>query len=97
MIKGKLIEFIRREALQNGVGINDDMRRVTLRQVEIAIDNLYGDVLFLLLKKSSDLDFFAKNYDNVPILKNSVSKQYYSDLPVNIVQLPSNLAGRLIS
>jgi hypothetical protein len=96
MIKGKLIEFIRREALQNGVGVNDDMRRVTLRQVEIAIDNLYGDVLFLLLKKSSDLDFFAKSYDNVAIQKNATSKQYYSDLPVNIVQLPDNLAVRLI-
>lgn len=96
MIKGKFIELVRRQAIQNGVGIPDDDKRVTLPQTELAIGGLYSDVLALIIKKNSDLDFFAKNYNNVAIVNDKTAGQYYSTLPVSVVQLPNNAGIRLI-
>lgn len=96
MEKGKFIELIHRQAIQNGVGIPDDDKRITLNQTELAIDNLYSDMLSMVIKKSSDLDFFAKNYNSISILKDSAAKQYYSTLPISVIQLPNNAGIRLI-
>lgn len=90
MQKGKLLENIRRTVLSNGLGSSDDLGKISLRSVEIATALLFADVIMMLIKKDSDLDFFTRSYNGISIDYDSTTKQYTSDLPVNIVQLPNN-------
>lgn len=96
MEKAKLIELIRRQSVQNGIGTFEDNKSISLRQIELACDNMYGDLLFLLLKDSKSIDYFCKSYENVSVEYNRTSNEYYSDLPISVVQLPENKAVHLI-
>lgn len=96
MIKSKLIELVRRTATQNGTGIADDLRRVSPREIELATDNMWSDLLFLLLKDSQSMDFFVKSYDSVDVQFNSTSKEYYATLPAKVCQLPKNAGIKLV-
>lgn len=96
MQKNKLIELVRRQATEQGIGIADDIKRVSQREIELAIDNLYGDLLFLLLKDSQSMDFFIKSYDSVDVQFNSTSKEYYVEFPIKICQLPQNAGVKLV-
>lgn len=96
MEKNKLIELIRRAATENGTGIADDLRRVSPREIELATDNMWSDLLFLLLKDSQSMDFFIKSYDSVDVQFNSTSKEYYATLPAKVCQLPQNAGIKLV-
>lgn len=90
MQKGKLLENIRRKALSNGIGSSDDLGKISLRSVEVATALLFADVIMMLIKNESDLEYFTKSYNNVSIDFDSTTKQYTSTLPCKIVQLPNN-------
>lgn len=96
MNKGKLLEKIREVALSNGLLNNDDLGKLSLRSIEISTALLYADALMMIVKKESDLDFFTKSYNNVSIDYNHDTKQYTSDLPCKIVQLPNNNGVRVV-
>lgn len=90
MIKGKLLENIRRTVLSNGLGSSDDLGKISLKSVEVATALLFADVIMMLIKKDSDLDFFTKSYNDVTIDYDHDTKQYTSNLPCRIIQLPNN-------
>lgn len=96
MIKSKLLQQIQNKANENGIGIVDDLKRVSLRQCELQADMMYSDLLFMLLKDSKSIDFFCKTYNDVPIRYDRDSKEYLIDIPVRVVQLPTNLAIHLV-
>lgn len=96
MIKSKLLQLIQNKANENGIGIVDDLKRVSLRQCELQADMMYSDLLFMLLKDSKSIDFFCKTYNDVPIRYDRDSKEYLIDIPVQVVQLPANLAIHLV-
>lgn len=96
MIKSKLLQLIQNKANENGIGIVDDLKRVSLRQCELQADMMYSDLLFMLLKDSKSIDFFCKTYNDVPIRYDRDSKEYLIDIPVQVVQLPTNLAIHLV-
>lgn len=90
MQKGKLLENIKRTILSNGIGTSDDLGKISLRSVEVATALLFSDVIMMLIKKDSDLDYFTRSYNDVSIDYDHATKQYASDLPCKIVQLPNN-------
>lgn len=96
MIKSKLLQLIQNKANENGIGIVDDLKRVSLRQCELQADMMYSDLLFMLLKDSKSIDFFCKTYNDVPIRYDRDSKEYLIDIPLQVVQLPTNLAIHLV-
>lgn len=96
MEKAKLLQQILNTATQNGIGTVDDLKRVTLRQVEVAADSLWSDMLFMLLKDSKSIDYFCKSYSDVDIDYNRNTKEYFVTLPVNVVQLPQNISIHLV-
>ena len=96
MIKSKLLQLIQNKANENGIGIVDDLKRVSLRQCELQADMMYSDLLFMLLKDSKSIDFFCKTYNDIPIRYDRDSKEYLIDIPVQVVQLPTNLAIHLV-
>ena len=96
MEKKKLLQAILNEAAQNGIGTVDDLKRVSLRQCEVAMDSMYNDLLFMLLKDSASIDFFCKPYDEVDIDYNRTSKEYTVTLPVPVVQTQKNIGVHLV-
>lgn len=90
MIKGKLLENIRRTVLSNGLGSSDDLGKISLKSVEVATALLFADVIMMLIKKDSDLDFFTKSYNDISIDYDHYTKQYTSQIPIKILQLPNN-------
>ena len=100
MIKSKFIELVRRRATMDGIGTADDLKRVSLRQIEQEISNTWGDVLFLLLKDSQSIDYFIKSYDNnglgIDIEYDRESHEYFATLPAVHVQLPQNKGIHLV-
>jgi hypothetical protein len=96
MIKSKLLQLIQNQCNQNGIGIADDLKRVSLRQCEVQADAMYNDLLFMLLKDSKSIDYFCKSYHGVPINYNRDTKEYTVTLPAPVVQLPANIAIHLV-
>jgi hypothetical protein len=97
MLKKKLIESVRREAMSSGVGSVDDEKKITMREVEVALAMLWDDLLFLTLKdRPNDLNSFTKNYNQVEVKYDTLEKVYYCDLPAPVVQLPGNGGVRLV-
>jgi hypothetical protein len=95
--KAQIIELVRREILSNGTLINDDLGKVSPRQVALALEQVYADAVFLMLKNSpNDLDFLTKNYNEVDINYDRTENSYYITLPATIVQLPNNGGVRLV-
>src|SRR5574343_1535684 len=100
MQKDKLLEQIRRQATKGGVGTADDLKRISLRECELAAENLWADMLFLLLKDSQSIDYFIKSYDNsgagIDIQYDRDTKEYYVEIPIKITQLPQNKGVHLV-
>lgn len=96
MIKAKLLQLIQNKANENGVGIVDDLKKVSLRQCEQQADMMYADMLFMLLKDSKSIDYFCKSYDGIDVDFNRTTKEYTVTLPIKVVQLPTNLAIHLV-
>lgn len=100
MIKSKFIELVRRRATMDGIGTADDLKRVSLRQIEQEISNTWADVLFLLLKDSQSIDYFIKSYDNnglgIDIEYDRHTHEYFATLPAVPVQLPQNKGIHLV-
>lgn len=101
MKKGALIEKVRQEVLQNGLLSNDDLGRYSFRKCELDIQSVWADSIAILVRDSASLDYFSKTYDGsdhtgVPIEYDMDRKEYYIDLPVNILQLPSNAGVCLV-
>lgn len=90
MKKGALLEYIRRTAVRNGVGNTDDAKRISLRQIEIGVSHLWADVIMMLIKNESDLDFFTKSYYDIDIDYDLNTNEYTSLLPISVIQLPNN-------
>jgi len=101
MKKGALIEKVRQEVLQNGLLSNDDLGRYSFRKCELDIQSVWADSIAILVRDSASLDYFSKTYDGtdhagVPIEYDQDRKEYYIDLPVNILQLPANAGVCLV-
>ena len=100
MQKDKLLEQIRRQATKGGVGTADDLKRISLRECELAAENIWADMLFLLLKDSQSIDYFIKSYDNsgagIDIQYDRDTKEYYVEIPIKITQLPQNKGVHLV-
>ena len=101
MKKGALIEKVRQEVLQNGLLSNDDLGRYSFRKCELDIQSIWADAIAILVRDSASLDYFSKTYDGadhtgVPIEYDQDRKEYYIDLPVNILQLPANTGVCLV-
>lgn len=95
--KAQLVELVRRRALQNGIGVNDDNARLTYRQVELELDQTFQDLIFLTLKASeNDLNSYAKTYNNLNIKFDGEERVYYVKLPAEVIQLPNNIGIRLV-
>jgi len=96
MQKKILLQLIQNKVLENGIGTVDELKKCSLRQCEQQADMMYSDLLFMLLKDSKSIDFFCKTYNDVPIRYDRDSKEYLIDIPVQVVQLPTNLAIHLV-
>lgn len=96
MQKNKFIEICLRQALQEGAGVADSLKKISPREIELVIDNLWADMLFLLLKDSQSIDFFCKTYNDVDIDYSSTSNEYTVTIPTTVVQLPQNLGIHLV-
>lgn len=95
MKKGALIEKVRQEVLQNGLLSNDDLGRYSFRKCELDIQSVWADSIAILVRDSASLDFFSKTYE-ADIAYDMDRKEYYIDLPVNILQLPANAGVCLV-
>ncbi|MHB8871672.1 MAG: hypothetical protein ACYC5G_04425, partial [Candidatus Doudnabacteria bacterium] len=101
MKKGALIEKVRQEVLQNGLLSNDDLGRYSFRKCELDIQLIWADAIAILVRDSASLDFFSKTYDGydhtgIDIVYDQDRKEYYINLPVNILQLPANAGVCLV-
>lgn len=96
MIKGKWLELIRTNSLQNGMMSSDDAGKMSLRTIEVQTALVFADAIMMLIKKENDLDYFCKSYNDVAIDYDQTTKQYTSTLPCRIIQLPNNNGVRVI-
>lgn len=91
------IEFI--ELIEQMVGVDTpDKRKVYHREIISGyIAMAFAEYLYAIFRKnSSELDKYAKEYKNVPVLKDESTNTYYSILPEQIIELPENQSIRRI-
>lgn len=69
-------------------------RNIVAINLEITLNDLYKDIFY---KNVSDLDHWARTFENVAVQYDSTRDLYYSTLPRSIVQLPERRGIRRIS
>lgn len=90
MIKKVLIEKVRRTALSSGTGSTEQAKRLTMKFVETMIADTFADIIMMLIKNESDLDFFTKSYYDIDVNYDMNTNEFTSLLPIKIIQLPGN-------
>jgi hypothetical protein len=95
MKKGAFCELILRDAIKNGLLTTDDSKRISIRQVAAAADQIYADVIYLMIKDNESIDYFTKSYV-APIKKDTTTREYYVELDPEIVQLPNNAGVHVV-
>ena len=57
--------------------------------LELFIGRAFNQIIFETFRKDlTNMDIFTKSYYNVPVVQDEDTDQWYSELPVQIVQLP---------
>lgn len=103
MRKDKLIELIRLNA-SGGDATAPVAGRYDDREIELIVDAIYNDLIFQLyeaeMQKGSvsmeALDPFGTSF-KVEVFEDADRKELYSELPFQLVPLPSNVGIRLVS
>jgi hypothetical protein len=63
--------------------------KVNPKVIELFIGRAFNQIIYETFRKDlTNLDIFTKAYYNVPVQLDEDTDQYYSELPVQIVQLP---------
>jgi hypothetical protein len=89
MIKEKLISQIVAKILQEKPTV-DRKYLADERRVELDIAAAFNTIYFQIFKKEpSNLDRYSKSYYNVPVLQDSNTLIYYSNLPAKVIQFPT--------
>jgi hypothetical protein len=100
MLKKDIIEICRDRL---SAGVADKKIQIHDAVLEAEIELVYNAVIHALCLQAihfrdvSQLDHYIKRYDNVAVVCDTVTEEYYSILPSPIIQLPNQMGIRSIS